>query len=102
MKGLSWAVLIALVVALIFFAVPAFAQMACGESKVMTSILKEEHKEQVTGHGQGASGAFVQLYTSEKGKTFSVVVLLPEGIACILISGDDWERLDFQPETQSH
>ena len=77
---------------------PAYSQqqalpISCGPRKEVLKVL-EEYAEASVGIGLNASGV-VELFISEKGETFSVVLTLPNGQSCLVINGSEWENLKF-------
>ncbi len=80
-------------------AAPAAAQMrtACLPHEAATSKLTEAYGEQRVGLGIGPSGnAVYELYVAETG-TRTILIVRPDGMACITASGDTWITTPLLP-----
>ena len=99
MKPILWGAILGLALAAVFFLViPAFAATpvaVCGSNEDMHKVLFQNHRERVIGKGlAGTQGrGLLELLASPDGKTFSVLLVLPDGQACIIAAGQDWERV---------
>jgi len=83
---------VTLVAVLVILALPARAQQyPCGVRDAIIGSLAQRHGEQVVATGLAATGAFVEVFASPEGKTWTVLVVLPSGLACIKAVGTDWE-----------
>ncbi len=73
----------------------ASAQMrgraACGERTEIMAQLKGSFDEKPTAFGTTGEGAVVELMTSESG-TWTLLLSLPNGRACLIATGEDWEQ----------
>lgn len=81
------------------FSYPAFAQsggQACGEYPEVLSYLKDKYGEQPVGRGLDNGGRMAELFTSREGTTWTLVITYPNGVACLLDAGDDWEQVKAQ------
>jgi hypothetical protein len=82
--------LFGIVVAALLPIAPAQAQMACMKREALVKQLTDKYKEAPAGSGLVGQSAMVEVFVSEKG-TFTMVSSYPNGIACILSAGDNWE-----------
>jgi hypothetical protein len=74
------------------FAAPAAAQSQCGPHPVVVAQLADKYGE--TRRGMGMAGqAIAELYASDAG-TWTIVVTLPDGSACLIASGEGWESFN--------
>ncbi len=81
-------VMAALVIALMWFAEAAQAQMACGTRDSVVEKLGEKYGE--TRRGGGLSGAvIIEVWALDDG-TFTILLTYPSGMSCILAVGDGW------------
>lgn len=64
---------------------------ACGERAAIMAQLKGGFDEKPTAFGTTGEGAIVELMTSEKG-TWTLMLSLPNGRACLIATGEDWEQ----------
>ena len=55
-------------------------------------MLKEKYGEEPVGRGQGGPDSVVTLFASPNGATFSIVVVYPSGMSCLVAMGSDWEQ----------
>lgn len=84
-----------LFVAFLIFPLSAQAQMiSCLETETVSKRLFEQHEEVPTHAGVGSNGGLMVIYTSEKTGTFTVAVQDPNGLSCIVFSGEGWEMIN--------
>lgn len=81
------------VVALLGLAMPAHAQVACGARDAVAAALEAQFGETVTATGVDRNGNLLEIFSSEDG-TWTVVLTIPGGPACLLSSGDGWWRVE--------
>lgn len=80
--------------ALALLASPAFAQnVNCGPRSTVVTSLLDKYGEQVQGIGLAANGAVMEVFASEDTGTWTVAVTLPNGMMCIIASGQSYERV---------
>lgn len=82
----------------------AIAQMApvevCSTHEVITSKLQERFQEQQTSVAIISDGRLLEIYTSEKGRTWTLIVTNTKGITCAISAGTDWFNKGFvEPRT---
>ena len=87
--------------ALVAFALPSMVTSAeasakCGDRTKLIEKLADKHKEVPVGQGlsQNNKAAF-EIYASEKG-TWTVVITMTNGLACVMAAGHSWEDLPKQ------
>lgn len=90
----------AALVAVFFVAAPATAQMfprsvrvPCSGPAFLPGLLARNYGESVTGQGI-AGGALVQQWRNRETGSWTILLILPDGVACALASGDDWMDVD--------
>lgn len=81
------------VVALLMLTMPAHAQLACGSRDAVAAVLEARFGETVTAAGVDSNGNLLEIFSSERG-TWTVVLTIPGGPACLLSSGDGWSRVE--------
>ena len=101
--GLPWlfGAVIAVAVAILSTAAHA-APLACVDHKELSNFLAEKHSEAPVGVGLANNGGLVQVYSSPQGKTWTIFMTMPDGTACLMAAGEDWEKFDpklFGPRT---
>jgi len=90
--------LLALAVTLAGFATPSLADdpapgaPPCAGRHDVVDALKTRFKESTAGVGLTDQGAMVELLTSETG-SWSLLLNFPDGRACLMASGNNWEGL---------
>lgn len=83
---------VTLAAVIVILAAPARAQQyPCGPRQTLIETLTQRHGERVVATGLAATGAFVEVLASSDGKTWTVLVVMPSGLACIKAVGTDWE-----------
>lgn len=90
--------IVALSVALTSFAVPCLADEAssgappCAGRHQVVDELKSRFSENTAGVGLTEQGAMIELLTSEAG-SWSLLLNFPDGRACLMATGNNWEGL---------
>ncbi len=76
-------------------AVSASAEQICGErTKLMTS-LGENYAEAPVAMGLTSAGAVIEVLTSPTG-SWTFLVTNPNGLTCMVASGENWETLPMK------
>lgn len=88
------AVLGALFLLVLFHAPPAVAQAACGDRDKFVALLGDNYAEQPRAIGLTASGRVLEVFTSSSG-TWTMLVTYPNGVTCVVATGDSWEAVPF-------
>ena len=70
----------------------AEAQMMCGERTKVIAGLAQGYSETPTSMGLTSNGAVVEVLSSPSG-SFTIIVTQPNGLTCLMASGEDWEEL---------
>ncbi|KAA0913260.1 hypothetical protein [Aquicoccus porphyridii] len=74
---------------------PALAQIAaCLPRDVLVTRLEERHKEHLAGGGLQSPQRLIEIWASEETGSFTVFVTRPNGISCILATGQHWRGPD--------
>ena len=69
----------------------------CGPSEAVSKLLSEKFKERPIGTGVTTTGALLVVWSGPSG-SWSIVVHMPNGGACIVSSGDGWRVVPVQDE----
>ncbi len=94
----TWIALTVLVVAAALAMAPAFAQgQMCAPADQIVTILKDKYGEEVVSTGAGPSGVGMMMFAHPDGDTWSMVVLLPDGRACLIASGTEFQNIARTP-----
>ena len=91
----------AALVALLALAAPALAQVpaqaavtpACHSHAELTEMLNQKYAEQPSALGVQANGHLVEVFVSNDGASWTIVVTRPDGWSCIVAVGEHWESL---------
>lgn len=77
------------------------ARTVCAERESMISQLKKQFGESERGVGLSGAEALVEIWSSEKTGTWTIVMTRPNGIACVMASGQSWIEAPAEkgPET---
>lgn len=74
------------------------APMACGDRDSITKLLIDQYAENPTSLGLASNGSVFEVFTS-KGGTWTVLLTSPNGISCLIGSGEHWENNKSIPGT---
>ena len=72
---------------------PATAQTLCGKSGEMLGKLNGIYTETPSGMGLSSNGGVVEILTSPKGYTWTIIITLPNGTSCLVAAGENWEKM---------
>lgn len=80
-------------VMLLLVATPALAQQPppCAPAGDLLRHLDGKYGERPAGRGLSNRGVLVLLTRSADGATWTLMALLPDGTACLLDGGEDWQ-----------
>lgn len=80
---------------------PQNPQRGCGERADVLAQLKTRFEEAPIGVGATRGGAIVELTASEIG-TWTLLLSMPNGVSCIMASGEGWQnRPDLPPQAKT-
>lgn len=69
----------------------------CDDAAALAAQLSAGYREKPVAHGVTAGGRMLQVFVS-KGGTWTIVVVLPDGRACVVSHGDGWQRAPADSE----
>ena len=69
---------------------PAYAQSACFERAALMKHLNGKFSEVPVAAGLAANGSVLEVFSSEEGNTWTIVLTQPNGATCIMASGEAW------------
>ncbi|MGH1477958.1 MAG: hypothetical protein ACRBM6_04390 [Geminicoccales bacterium] len=94
-----------LVMAASFSTNSAFAQQAsdvrkleCASHDKVTNFLDSKHTETPVSLGLATDGKVLEVFSTEDGETWTVVMTAPEGVSCIVATGKYWQDLPTKPK----
>jgi hypothetical protein len=65
---------------------------ACGDRGHIAEKLDNGYSEKPVAMGLSTDGAVVEVFASNDG-SFTIIVTRPNGLSCILVTGESWEDL---------
>ncbi len=79
---------------------PAHAQSNCGQRAEIVGKLQQNYTENLTGGGLQSPQSLLELWTSNKTGSWTLLVTQANGISCIVGSGSNWhlEEIIVAPE----
>ena len=86
---MSKLVLIAVVIALSSSA--AVAQVPCGQRDKIVKLLAVKYHEEPVASGISSKGALIEVFSTEDGDTWTILLTAPRGNSCIVDTGQAWQ-----------
>lgn len=83
----------ALVIATAAFSTPASAQSVCADRAQVLDHLTRAYSERRIALGVAGAGGVIELLTRADGRTWTIILSRPDGSACVLATGEDWQRV---------
>ena len=71
----------------------ATAQQQCAERADILEVLSSRYGETPISLGVAASCQLVEVLSSDQGASWTIIVTSPEGVSCLVASGDGWRTL---------
>ena len=71
---------------------PAAAQPVCGERNKFTNRLEQSFAEHPIAMGLTDKGAVLEVFASQNG-SWTFLITMPNGLTCVVASGQSWETL---------
>jgi hypothetical protein len=68
----------------------AAAQASSGPRDQIVKVLADQYKEDPVGIGLAQPGQVLEVFASQAG-SWSMVMTMPDGKACLIAAGDNWE-----------
>lgn len=82
-----------LVLGLTSNALPMETQNQCEQRRTVLQYLSNEYSEKPVAMGVAENGGLIEVLSSQKGSTFTIIVTSPEGETCMVAAGEDWQGL---------
>jgi len=76
---------------------PAQAQAVCGSYQSVVDNLKKGYAEDPVAAGLTLDGGVVEVFSSAAKGTWTMVVVQPSGLTCLIAAGKGWEILPPAP-----
>ncbi len=76
-------------------AVPAMAQSQpqCGERGRVLKALSDRYQEMPVAMGLDANGGVLEVLSGNSGKTWTILITMPNGVSCLVAAGEHFESL---------
>jgi hypothetical protein len=78
-------------------ALAATVPAACAEHDEAFAHLEAKYGERVVAGGLASNGGHLEILVSPDGKTWSVMLTMPNGLTCLIASGEAWEPAPAPP-----
>ena len=72
---------------------PTALAPACHSHADLAAMLNQRYSEAPSAVGVQANGHLVEVFASNDGTSWTIVVTRPDGRSCIVAVGEDWEML---------
>ncbi|MBT3791542.1 MAG: hypothetical protein HN658_03580 [Rhodospirillales bacterium] len=72
---------------------PKAANSACDARNKVLSQLSHKFKESPVAMGLASNGGVMELLRSHEGSTWTMILTMPNGTACLIAGGENWEQL---------
>ena len=79
----------------------AAAQQACGQRDKFLGVLAQKYGETPVSLGVTTTGRLLEVLTSEKNNTWTIIETTPQGMSCTVRIGEGWrtqERTEQEPQ----
>jgi hypothetical protein len=87
------ALVIATSAILVATAPAAAQQQLCTERQVVLSQLSKQYSEALVAMGCANNGGVLEVLSSGAGKSWTIILTMPNGVTSVLAAGDSWEAL---------
>ncbi len=73
---------------------PAAAQQQrCTKRPEIVRHLAMKFSETPIAIGLSGSGGIIEVLSSEKGGSWTIIITMPDGTSCLIAAGQDWEQI---------
>lgn len=69
---------------------PVAAQNSCGPRDALVAALGSQYDESAVAIGLAGGGGVIEVLATRDGGTWTIVLTTPEGLSCIVTSGEAW------------
>lgn len=81
------------ILGVVFTPFGASAQSQCDTRANVISVLQGKYKESQAAVGVTMNGALLEVWTTEDGATWSILVSNPGGQTCLVAAGEGWQSV---------
>ena len=77
------------------FSLPAAAQQqaACAKRGDVLKHLSAKYTEAPVAIGLANNGGVVEVLSSKKGNSWTIIITMPNGSTCMVAAGENWEKI---------
>ena len=68
-------------------------QPLCTERSEVLSQLSSQYAEAPVAMGIANNGGVLEILSSKSGKSWTIILTMPNGVACMIAAGENWESL---------
>ena len=87
------------VAAVMMFAAPIFAHpLLCNTRESLISKLQTRYSESLKGVGLASNGSVFELMVSEELGSWTLLYTTPDGIGCVVATGEAWSQVTEKPK----
>ena len=69
---------------------PAHAQSSCGPREAVLELLHANYAESTVAIGLASSGGVIEVLAAEDGRTWTILLTMPDGNSCVVATGEAW------------
>ena len=82
-----------------FLTTSAAAQpSACTDRKYVLDHLSTQYKEVPIAMGITNDGSVLEILSSKAGKSWTIILTMPNGMSCMIAAGENWESLPYMTQ----
>ena len=70
-------------------------RMPCDVRSKLVERLAAAYKETSVATGLAHDGKLVEVLTNASGETWTIIVTSPQGLSCLVATGEDWRKLEL-------
>ena len=79
-------------------ALPVQAQRpACASRTAVVAHLATKFKEKPVAIGLANNGGVIEVLSSGSGDSWTIIITMPNGTACMVAAGENWEKVPLLP-----
>ena len=67
---------------------------ACTDRGAALAHLSKKYAEEPVAIGLASNGGVLEVLSTNNGQTWTILLTMPSGMACMLATGEDWERVN--------
>ncbi|MGE3933877.1 MAG: hypothetical protein AB7F67_11505 [Rhodospirillaceae bacterium] len=71
----------------------AAAQMACTSRTEAAKLLDAHYSEAPVAMGLASNGGVIEVFASKTGRSFTILITMPDGRSCVLAAGEGWDNV---------